>query len=127
MLNIESILMHVLQGITAKDPRFQVISDEHVLDTKTGVTIHVYDDWFKLTREDENVITKNDFTDAEQNVVWQIKQVITPPEVLKEKEVNYKPLQDHRRAQLSYLYEQPTPIPDVNNVQPEPDTTEYTG
>lgn len=125
MLNIESILNHVLSGVTTGDTRFEVIDDEHVLDRKTGVELHVYDDWFKLTHNDEIVATKNDFTNAEQGVVWQIKQTITSAETRRDKETNYKSLLDGRRVELSRLYEQPTPV--AETVVAEVGTEEYTG
>ncbi len=110
MLDIKSILTHMFNCISKKDPRFIIDDDEHVTDTKTGITLHVYDSWFKITYDDDNVIVKDDFTDEEQNIIWRIKQAITPPDVLKQREDNYKPLQIARRKKFSELYESPTPL-----------------
>ena len=48
MLNILSILKHIHDGIQNADPRYTVQDDEHILDTKSGVLLHVYDNWFKI-------------------------------------------------------------------------------
>lgn len=112
MLNIESILNHVLQSVLAGDERYEVVDDEHIVDRKTGVSIHVYDDWFKVTHGDEVVVTKNDFTPVEQSIFWKIKNTITSAETRANKENNYKALQETRRVHLSSLYEKPTPLDD---------------
>lgn len=126
MLQITSILSHIHKGVASQDPRFIVTGDEHVLDTKTGTTLHVYDNWFKVTYEDENVVVKEDFTTDEQNIVWEIKKLITPAEVLKEREANHKPLQIARRAKFSAHYENPTPQA-VNAPEAEENADIYMG
>lgn len=126
MLSIKSILSYILTGIGKKDPRFTVVDDEHVLDNKTGITLHVYDNWFKLSYENKSVATKDDFTESEQGIIWEIKQAITDPVVLRQRQLDYKPLQIARRNRLSNLYEKPTPI--VNNTpQEEADAVLYSG
>ena len=126
MLNILSILKHIHNGIVHHDPRYIVTGDEHIHDSKSGVFLHVYDNWFKITYDDDNVVTQDDFTTEEQGVVWEIKKLITPPEVLKERAENYKPLQIERRKKLSELYQNPTPVGPAAPIA-EKDTTEYTG
>ena len=126
MLNIQSILAHIKEGVAKEDPRFIVKGDEHVTDTHTGITLHVYDNWFKVTYEDENVVTMDDFTKEEQHCIWEIKKLITDPVVLQQRETDYKPLQIERRKYFSTLYEHPTPLPD-RAPTPEVDTTPYSG
>ncbi len=115
MLDIKSILTFILSCVSKKDPRFVIKGYEHVTDTKTGITIHMYDRWFKITYDDENVAVQDDFTILEQEVVWKIKEAITPREVLQERHDDYKPLQCARRKSLSDLYQNPTPL---NNTEP---------
>jgi hypothetical protein len=126
MLKLSSILNHILKGVRADDTRFIVEGDEHITDTSTGVTLHVYDNWFKLTHDDDNVIVKEDFTAEEQALIWEIKKLITPAHVLEEREANYKPLQKARRAKLSELYESPTPLA-TNAPVAEENATDYIG
>lgn len=126
MLSIESILTYIHKGISNQDPRFLVEDFEHIIDTQTGVIYHVYDNWFKVTHEDENVITKDDFTKEEQTKIWEIKQLITPPDVLQKMETDYKPLQEARREKFSYLYENPTPVA-TNAPVAEVGAASYTG
>ena len=126
MLEIKSVLNHIMQGIAKQDPRFIVEGDEHITDTKTGITLHVYDNWFKITRNEDNVMTKDDFTPEEQVVVWNIKKLITDPAVLKQREIDYKPLQIARREALSVLFENPTPLKD-NAPVAEPGAVPYRG
>ena len=113
-------------GIANQDPRYVVEGDDHITDMNTGVKLHVYDSWFKITYDDDNVITKDDFTKEEQSLIWVIKQLITDPAVLKQREIDYKPLQVARRQKLSDLYENPTPMPN-NAPIAEEGTTPYTG
>lgn len=126
MLDIQSILTFMMNGIAQQDPRFVVEDDEHIIDTKTGINLHVYDNWFKVTHEDSNVVTKEDFTSDEQMTVWSIKKLITAPEVLKQREVDYKPLQIARRKYLSDLFENPIPLDD-NKPKAEPGAATYIG
>lgn len=126
MLRISSILRYILKGVREQNPRFIVKGDEHVIDTATGVTLHVYDNWFKLTKDDVNIVTKDDFTDEEQGLFWKIKKLITPAEVLAERSANYKQLQIDRRKKLSDLYENPTPMTAVP-VQEEKEVKDYAG
>ena len=126
MLKISSILHFIYKGVANGDPRFIVKGDEHVTDTSTGVTVHVYDNWFKLTYDDENVTVKDDFTIDEQEIIWEIKKLITPVEVLEERQANYKPLLQERRRKLSDLYENPTAMDRGTPVVDE-GTEEYVG
>lgn len=126
MLNIESVLKLTHKGIIDQNPRYVVTGDEHVLDTKTGITLHVYDNWFKFTHADENIIVKEDFTLPEQTLIWEIKKAITPIDVLKDRDANYKPLQIARREKFSALHEQPTSV-DVNVPVAEENTDIYMG
>ncbi len=126
MLEIKSVLTHIMNGIAKQDPRYIIQGDEHITDTKTGIILHVYDDWFKVTYEDDNVLTYRDFTPEEQLVVWNIKKLITDPSVLEQREKEYKPLQVARRKRFSELHENPTPLPD-NAPVAEKGATAYTG
>ena len=107
--------------------RFEILDEDHVMDTETGVLLHVYEDWFKLTRDGEVLATMRDFdTTIEQPIVWEIKAYITPAEVLEQRKANYMEDIKRRREALSYKYESPAPIkPD--KVLLESNATEYTG
>lgn len=126
MLNLLSVLKHVSSGIQEEEPRYIVQDDEHILDMKSGVLFHVYDNWFKLTYEDKNVITKDDFTVEEQEQFWEIKKLITAQEKLLEMKENYKPLQIERRNKMSDLFENPVPVNPLKPVEEE-GTTTYIG
>lgn len=127
MLNIASVLNFIKQGVIAKDPRFHIIDTEHVLDTVTGVKLHMYSDWFKLTHNDEVIATMRDFDPlSEQPLVWEIKNIITPVEVLEHYKLNYKEDIKNRRKKLSDYFENPMPI-ESKDIQVEPNTVPYTG
>ncbi len=110
MLSLESILTYIHNGVAKQDPRFVVEGYEHVTDTSTGIMLHVYDKWFKVTYENDNIVTQDDFTKEERDTVWKIKELITPPDVLEKMITDIKPLQEARRAKFSALYENPTPM-----------------
>lgn len=126
MLNIESILRYMLDSINNQGERFRIVDDECVLDTTTGVEYHLYDDWFKLTRDGQSIAMKNDFTPQEQEVIWHIKQAITDPETAKKREVEYPLKQKERRQMLSDYYENPKPVM-AKHPLVEEGTYEYTG
>ncbi len=126
MLDIQSILEYISDGVSSGLERFS-IGEDSVLDTKTGVEIHVYDDWFKLTRGGEVVATMQDFdAGVEQPVIWQIKQLISDPDVMEQKKQDHLIMIKERRKLLSELFESPEPI--VNNeIVAESGTTKYSG
>lgn len=126
MLNILSILSFMLNNVESASPRFKIVDDEHIIDTHTGVELHMYNDWFKLTREDEVIATMPDFLAEEQKKVWELKQLITDPTkaVKSAKEATMQIKQ--RREMLSTLYENPQPIVDTSPV-PEANTEIYKG
>jgi len=126
MLNISSILKHIYTGVINKDPRFTVIDDEHIIDTKTGVKIHLYDDWLKMTHDDKKVIRMNDFTQKEQEILWKLKESVTDPEKSRMKREQYPELIKARRKRLSDLYENPIPMIHKHPIE-EDNTDEYTG
>jgi hypothetical protein len=126
MLSISSVLEFIKRAVDEKDPRYDVLNDEHVLDLKSGVELHMYDDWFKVTYKDEVIATKTDFTKKEQDIIWTIKQAISDPEDAKFKDDNYTELQKGRREKLSALFESPTPV-DEGLPEEEADTTDYQG
>lgn len=126
MLNILSVLKFIDKAVKAKDPRYHVLDDEHILDANSGIELHMYDEWFKVTHNDETIATKTDFTRDEQEVVWSIKQSISDPENSIYIAENYSKLQKERREKLSSLLEDPSPVA-RGLPSAEEGTTEYQG
>jgi hypothetical protein len=127
MLNIASILNVIKKGLVTGDSRYVVVDDEHVLDSNTGVNLHIYDDWFKLTHNDEVIATMRDFdTTVEQPIIWDIKRLITPPELIEKRKLSYMDDIKERREKLSYKFEHPEPI-ETTKIELEEGTLEYTG
>ena len=127
MLKIESVLKFIRDEITKNSERIVVIDDEHVFDNKTGIKLHIYDDWFKVTRNDDVIATMRDFdTSVEQPIVWEIKRLITKPEVMEQRKAEYMPMIKERRELLSQHFESPVPI-ESKIVMMESDTEDYTG
>ncbi len=116
MLEIKSILAYILSSVQKKDPRITIIDYEHIVDNKTGIKIHMYEDWFKVTHEDETIITYLNFTEEERDLVLDIKEAITPPKMFKEIQENRVPIQLARRKKLSDLFERPTALVDTTPV-----------
>lgn len=126
MINIASILKHVLQGVANKNPQYQVLDSEHIVDTKTSAQFHLYDDWAKVTYDDEVIITKSDFTQEEQKIIWAIKECIVDPAEVERKKANYQELLSDRRQDFASLFESPEPLDNGFPVE-EADTEEYKG
>ncbi len=127
MLNISSVLKFIHKGIQSGNERYVVIDDEHVIDNMTGLKLHIYDDWFKITHDDDLVVTMRDFdTNVEQPIIWEIKALITKPEVIEMKKASYLTDIKARRENLSAYLENPTPV-ESKYVVMEDDTDEYTG
>ena len=123
MLNYASWLKYVKAGIERGDVRYTVIDDEHILDTSSGAKIHMYDDWFKITHDDEVVATMRDFNqDTEQPIVWEIKKLITSTEKTQDEELNYMKYVMERRENLADILQNPTPLGSI-----ETGDEEYTG
>ena len=125
MLNIKSILKFVLLSMEGGADRFVVVDDEHVLDSKTGIEFHLFDEDFKITHGDKVVATKNDFSQEEQACVMQMKYKITDPELSRERKENYPMELKARREHFAALFE--TPEPTIKTMIEEEDTVDYKG
>jgi len=110
MLALISVLNYVKNGVAKKDPRFTVIDDEHIMDTKTGIEFHIYDDYFQMTHGDDVVGKPNYFTKQEQATVWEIKQLITDPAKASARKEAYPAMIGSKREYLSSLFESPMPM-----------------
>lgn len=99
----------------------------HIIDTKTGVEYHLYDDYGKVTYDDEVVAKLDYFTKEEQELLWNIKHSITDPGIVKQKLEEYPMMVKDARETFASLYENPQPILDDIAVVEEPDTIEYDG
>lgn len=126
MLNIKDILMYVYHGVQKKDPRFKVEDDEHVLDTKTGVEFHLYDDGGKVTHGDDLIAKIAYFAKPEQEILFEIKKLISNPATVKKKLAHYPIMVKEAREVFAGLFEAPQP---VHNMEPviEANTTPYRG
>ena len=124
MLNIKSILTFVHDGIKNKDVRFTVEDDEHIIDHKTGVEYHLYDDDGKITRGNVLVAKLTYFTKEEREVLFAIKKLISSPELLQKKIAHYPVMVAERRQHLSDLYEKPQPAK-LPEPEPEANTVPY--
>ena len=127
MLNLASVLNYIKNGIEEKIERYEIIDEEHVLDTVSGIKLHVYDDWFKMTHNGVVIATMRDFDRAtEQPIIWEIKLLITPEGVAKERKDNYLKDIMERREQLSLRFEHPEPV-STGEIPIEQSTEEYNG
>lgn len=124
MLSIASILRHVKDNIHVLD-RYQIIDDEHVLDTHTGAKFHLYDDWFKITYADKMIVRASDLAPHEQEIIWELKQTITDPSLVQQRLKEYPEKLRMRREHLSKLFEHPQPV--AKPVEVEEETVEYMG
>ena len=125
MLNIKSILKFILTSMEEGVDRFVVLNDEHVLDSKTGIEFHLFDEDFKVTHGDKVIATKNDFSEEEQSCVMQLKYKITDPTLSKERKEKYPMELKARREHFAALFE--TPEPTIKTMIEEEVTVEYTG
>lgn len=126
MLNIKSILTHIHNGVLSKDERYKILNSEHVLDKNTGVELHLYNEWFKVSHGDDIVASMPDFTSEEQEVVWKIKTLLVDPLEYAEMQKNFPAMLKSRRMSLSALYERPQPAFKLEPIE-ESGTTEYKG
>ena len=126
MLNIRSILVFIYEGIKRKDQRFKIEDDEHILDTKTGVELHLYDNTGKITHGEDIVAEMAYFTPEEQHVLLEIKKLITDPEKVKQKIAHYPVMVSEARARFAGLFENPEPVNIMNPIA-ESNTTNYSG
>jgi hypothetical protein len=126
MVNIKDILMYVYAGVKNKGTRFTVEDDEHILDTKTGVEFHLYDDGGKITHGEKIVAKLEFFTREEQEVLMEIKKLITDPEVIKKKIAHYPVMVRESREAFANLFESPQPVEQKGPVLEE-NTTPYRG
>ena len=124
MLNITSVLKAILSDLESQTGTINVIDDQHFIDKPSGVEFHLYDDYFQMTRGNDKPVSASSFSQGETNLVMQIKELITDPEVAKYKKEHYKEHISESRNRFSSWFENPEPITD--GVQEEDDTEEYT-
>ena len=126
MIEIKSILRYCLVGIEGGDPRFKILDDMHILDTKTGVEFHLYDDSFKVTHGEDLIARSSQFTKEEQEILWEMKRLITDPVVAKKRQEEFPAKLVAARARFATLFETPEPVVTASPMV-EPDTVQYTG
>jgi len=74
-----------------------------------------------ITYNGETVAKLDHFTEAEKALFWEMKHLITDPEVTKQKQEQYPTTVKHARELFAGLYETPQPIIE------EPCAKEYLG
>ncbi len=126
MIDIAKILTYVYNGVKADDPRFVVEDDEHVLDTKTSIEYHLYDDGGKVTYGDKVVARLEFYRKNEQDILMAIKKLITDPKVMEQKIAHYPVMVKEAREAFADYYENPRPIVNKEPVAEE-NTTDYQG
>jgi len=127
MLNIASVLNFIKKGLAEGLERYVVNDDEHIIDKLSGVELHIYDDWFKITHQGKVIATMRDFdTTIEQPIVWDIKALITSPDVMSDRKENFMVDIKQRRGVLSDIFENPEPVVNEGIVL-EDETEEYNG
>ena len=125
MLNIKSVLDKILEELEANSPNIKVENDQHLVDKISGVEFHLYDDYFQMTRGDEEqAVSQSAFTEEEKSVVMAIKDFITDPEVTLDKKTNYKKYLMESREDFANWFENPTP--EIDPIVEEVGTTAYT-
>ena len=126
MLNLVSVFNYINEGLKLNDERFIIVDGEHVLDSKTGVKLHLYDGWFKITHNDKLIAEMDNLSNDEHNSLWNIKRTVVGDDVMKQREDNFHTITKERRELLSSLFENPEPI--VNKTpMVEPDAEDYQG
>lgn len=126
MLNIKDVLVYVYNGVKKKDPRFKIEDDEHVIDTKTGVEFHLYDDGGKVTHGEDLIAKMEYFTKDEQSVLFELKKLITDPVKVQKKIAHYPVMLKEAREVFAGLFESPQPT-NVMEPELEANTTPYRG
>jgi len=123
MINYKMWLEFVKNGIANGDERYKIIDDGEIFDVSSGIKLHIYDEWFKITHNDEVVATMRDFNvNTEQPIMWEIRQLITDPEKVKDEKKNHMKYIEERREMLSGLLLNPTAISEIAQGEEE-----YTG
>ena len=123
MLNIKRILEAVLKDALENSDALIITDDQHFIDKLSGVEFHLMDDYFQMTRGDDQPVSVSSFTKDEQSIIMQLKELITDPAVTADKKENYQQHIKDNRIRLSGWFEQPIPITD--GVQEEEDTEDY--
>ena len=65
-------------------------------------------------------------TSIEQPIIWEIKRLISSPEAMEQKQLEYMPMIKQRRELLSQHFETPMPI-ESKIVMMESEADEYAG
>lgn len=111
MYNIQSILEWMMHQIHSKNPRFEISPDYmHVKDNHTGIEYHLYDNWSKITHGDNTIATSHELTEDENKILWKIRELITPPNVMQQHQSNFHQRIYDKRSELAEHYATPKPV-----------------
>lgn len=88
----------------------QILADDCILDTKTGMKYHLYDDYCEMSHNGKKVMAMNYLSKEEQDVIWKVKQAITDPATVEQKRANYPAMVQQQREMFSHHYENPEPV-----------------
>ena len=124
MLNIHSILKAILSDVESASDNVVIVNDHHLIDKLSGVSFHLYDEFFQVVRgEEEKTISSSSFTAEEKATMMEIKNLLADPAVTLDKKTNYMKYLKEGRSAFSEWYENPTPA--VEAIQEESDTVKY--
>ena len=122
MIDIHAVLKAILTDIEDDNQSITVVDDMHFIDNLSGVEFHLYDEYFQMTRGKEKPVAVSSFTKEEQEVIMEIKELITPAELSKAKKDDYHKYLVDSRARFSDWYTNPVPSNSVitkeEDVQP---------
>ena len=109
MIDILAVLKAILKDIEDDNKSIDIIDDMHFIDTLAGVEYHLYDEYFQMSRGEEDPVAVSSFTKAEHAVIMEIKDLITPAEVSKAKKENYHKYLVDNRVRFADWYLNPVP------------------
>ena len=110
MIDILTVLKAILKDIEDDNKAVTVINDTHFMDTLSGVEFHLYDEYFQMTRGEEEPVAVSSFTKDEQDVIMEIKELITPMELSKAKKEDYNKYLISSRSRFADWYLNPKPV-----------------
>jgi len=122
MIDILAVLKAVLVDLEDDNKAVTVIDDMHIVDNTSGVKFHLYDEHFQMTRGEERPVSVSSFTEEEQAVIMEIKELITPNQISETKKQNYHKYLVDNRTRFAGWYTNPIPS---NHVVAEEDVQPY--
>lgn len=80
MVNLEVVFQQVYDGVMGRNPRYDIVDCEHIMDNDLGIKYHIYADYHKkpyaVSKDGEVILTGVQMTENEAEILMGLGKII---------------------------------------------------